>query len=54
MAVREKLLDHLRMKLPYQIELFMQEWSIDDRGTLRITVKLKCPREGAMVGPLTG
>lgn len=49
MAVREKLLDHLRMKLPYQVSLFLKDWEVDERGTLRLTVRVKCPRKGAMV-----
>ncbi|OQV16211.1 GTPase Era, mitochondrial [Hypsibius exemplaris] len=48
LAVREKLLEHLRMKLPYQIELFLKEWQIDEKGVLRLCVRVKCPRPGAM------
>ena len=49
MAVREKLLEHLKMNLPYQMELFLSEWEVDEKGTLRLTVQLKCPKKGAMV-----
>ncbi|GAV02026.1 hypothetical protein RvY_12640 [Ramazzottius varieornatus] len=48
MAVREKLLEHLRTKLPYQMELFLSAWEVDEKGTLRLTVQIKCPRKGAM------
>ncbi|XP_055346645.1 GTPase Era, mitochondrial-like [Paramacrobiotus metropolitanus] len=48
MAVREKLLEHLRFQLPYQVELFLKEWQVDDRGTLRLSVQVKCPKKSDM------
>lgn len=55
LAVREKMLEHVRHKIPYQTDVRIKEWYVDhSKGTIRCSVELIAPRSGAVryfIGP---
>ncbi|XP_076367300.1 GTPase Era, mitochondrial isoform X2 [Tachypleus tridentatus] len=46
MAVREKLLEYLPKEIPYNVNLEIEMWEIDDAGVLKVAMSVICPRRG--------
>ncbi|XP_013789808.1 GTPase Era, mitochondrial-like [Limulus polyphemus] len=46
MAVREKILEYLPKEIPYNLNLDIEMWEVDDAGVLKVAMSVICPRRG--------